>query len=633
MPDIHVLPPVLANQLAAGEVVERPASVVKELVENSIDAGASCISVSIIDGGISSIVVTDNGCGIKNDQCCNAFLRHATSKINSVEDLSAIESLGFRGEALAAISAVSSVTLTTREKGSETGMSVCVDAGTTLFAKEIACPEGTTFKVENLFSKTPARLRFLKSARFEAGHCADYISRMILAHPEVSFRYTQDGKTIYESFGDNDLKNAIFSVYGNHIYSHLLPVTFDDGYIKLDGFIGTQEISHANRNLESFFVNGRFVRSLALSNAVENAFLTKIMIGRYPFSLLRITVSPKEIDVNVHPSKMQIKFADENRVLEAVTKACSDALHPVVIPAISLKTDTPEPVKKEVPSIKVLSPVTTAPAAVPEKKDISDKTVPSQGLHYYSLKPFAPKDYSYKDTAADFRYNDFEKKSEQNSTPVYKISTPPVSAKPPVVQAPVQETLPIAKEYTVVGCVFNTYWIVEYDSNMYLIDQHAACERRLYEKYMAEEQGSASQSLLIPKSLVLSPNDFEAAEKHRTDLESIGFVFVQSGTYTYSVESVPFINGKLFEPEYLCEAIRIIENTGKAASKELVYESLVYSSCKHSIKAGDKISREEMIQLIDRFIENSIPLTCPHGRPVIIKLSKQEIEKGFKRIV
>lgn len=652
MPDIHVLSPIIANQIAAGEVVERPASVVKELVENSIDAGASCISVSIIDGGISSISITDNGCGIKADQCCDAFLRHATSKIKSTEDLACIDSLGFRGEALASIAAVSCVTLTTREKGSETGMRVCVDGGDTKFAKQIACPEGTTLKVENLFSKTPARLRFLKSPRFESGHCADYMSRMILAHPEISFRYAQDGKTIYESYGDSDLKNAIYCIYGNHIYSHLLPVAYDDGYIRVDGFVGTQEVSHANRNLESFFVNGRYIRSASLSTAVENAFLTKVMIGRYPFALIRITISPKEIDVNIHPSKTQIKFSDENRVLETVSKACSLALKPAIVPSISIEPRvlTAHPDKPSIPVAKIISPdpipamtvektvgksiFTILPSSASTQESI-DKSF--SGQHYYAPKEpnkQVPSYSDYREHSASYVYNDFEKQTPAEAdTPVFRITPSVPSEKHSAPETVVQQSLPISKEYTLVGCIFNTYWIIEFDNNMYLIDQHAACERKLYEKYMGEEPGTASQNLLIPANLSLTPEDFEIAEQYRTELEKIGFRFTKTAEFSYSVEAVPFINGKLFEADFLCEAVHLLNSSGKPITKELVYETLVFSSCKHSIKAGDRITKDEMIQLINLFIDKSIPLTCPHGRPVIIKLSKQEIEKGFKRIV
>lgn len=624
MPDIHVLPPILANQIAAGEVVERPASVVKELVENSIDAGASCISVSITDGGISSIIVTDNGCGIESTQCTDAFLRHATSKISTVEDLSSIDSLGFRGEALASISAVSSVTLTTRTANSDMGMTVCVDAGNILFAKEIACTQGTTIKVENLFSKTPARLRFLKTPRFEAGHCADFISRMILSHPDISFRYVQDGRTVYESYGDGVLKNTILSVYGNHIFSHLLPVEFDDGYLRIDGFIGTQEISHANRSLESFFVNGRYIRSTALSNALENAFLTKIMIGRFPFALIRITLSPKEIDVNIHPAKTQIKFANESRVANALTTACSTALKPVVIPQVTVQVQKSVTVDNK-PATSVSS----------SGNSISPKVVHEP--HYYASDVPSRKNSDtsvYNDRPSTYTYNDFHKKSESGSTPVYTVTSAVTRSETTKTAEPiVQDSLPITKEYTLIGCAFNAYWIIEFDDNLYLIDQHAACERKLYEKIMAEKQGCASQSLLIPAKLTLSPAEMELSELHRESLEKIGFRYEKSDSFTYSVTSVPFINGKLFKAEDICESIKIIENTGKASPEDLIYESLVYSSCKHSIKAGERITKEEMIALIDHFIENSIPLTCPHGRPVIIKLSRQEIEKGFKRIV
>lgn len=630
MPDIHVLSPILANQIAAGEVVERPASIVKELVENSIDAGASCISVSIYDGGISSIIVSDNGCGIKNDQCKSAFLRHATSKISSIEDLVSIDSLGFRGEALASIAAVSSVTMTTRVENADMGTTICVDGGEILFDKEIACTQGTTIKVENLFAKVPARLRFLKPARFEAGYCADFISRMILAHPEISFKYSQDGKTIYESYGDNDLKNAIFSVYGNHIYSHLLPVEFDDGYIKIDGYIGTQEVSHANRNLESFFVNGRFIRSSSLSNAVENAFLTKIMVGRYPFSLIRITISPKEVDVNIHPAKTQIRFINEVRVCESVSHTCSAALKPIIIPKISVPT----------PDSSFGPVITTSVTPENRREKESDEMHTPKGTHYYpsilNQEPITHKSYSeYRDVPSSYSYNDFDKKNVNSSTPVYSAASAFNSQRisKEAENTIVQDSLPITKEYKVIGCVFNAYWIIEYDNNLYLIDQHAACERKVYESLMSSDQGCASQLLFLPATVSLPPNDFELAERYREELERIGFRYVETDKLTFSVEAVPFINGKLFEANYLGEAIQIIEKMGKAAPKTLIYESLVSSSCKHSIKAGERITEKEMISLINEFIDASIPLTCPHGRPVMIKLSKQEIEKGFKRIV
>lgn len=631
MPDIHVLPPILANQIAAGEVVERPASIVKELVENSVDAGASCITVSIFDGGISSISVVDNGCGIKSNQCKDAFLRHATSKIQCTDDLSSIESLGFRGEALASIAAVSAVTMTTRTAESEMGIALCIDAGEIQYIKEVACTQGTSVKVENLFSKVPARLRFLKPARFEAGYCADYISRMILARPDISFKYTQDGKTIYESFGDNNLKNTIFSVYGNHVFSHVLPVDFDDGYLKIDGYIGTQEVSHANRSFESFFINGRFIRSTALANAVENAFLTKIMVGRYPFSVIRITIAPKEVDVNIHPAKTQIRFINESRVCDSVSQACSAALKAVVIPKINISASA---------VINKHSYFKETPSDLDNKdKELVRLNDDQKGSPFrYSVlstqsDAASSKQITYSDIHNSYSYSSFEQKSHETDIPVYSVPSSENQRPALKRQEIIQDSLPISKDYKLIGCAFNAYWIIEYDNNLYLIDQHAACERKLYERIMADDRGSASQALLLPVSISLPPNDFELAEKYRNELEKLGFRYLKSERLSYSVEAVPFINGVLFEANYLCEALSLIEKTGKAAPSDLIYESLVYASCKHSIKAGEKITEEEMTALINQYIDESIPLTCPHGRPVMIKISKQEIEKGFKRIV
>ena len=293
MPKIHVLPPHLANQIAAGEVVERPASIVKELVENAIDAGATAVSVSLQDGGLSSILVSDNGCGLSPEDAPNAFLRHATSKISTAEDLNAISSLGFRGEALASIGAVASVTMVTRPQGADVGTKIIFDNGCLISQQETACVFGTSLRVENLFAKVPARLKFLKSPRTEAGYCGDYMARMLLCRPDIAFRFMHNEKLIYETFGDGEMKNAVFALYGTAVAEKLCRVDFDNGYMKLEGYIGNQEISRPNRTMESLFVNGRYIRSIPLSAAIERAYDTRMMVGRYPFAALHLTLSPR----------------------------------------------------------------------------------------------------------------------------------------------------------------------------------------------------------------------------------------------------------------------------------------------------------------------------------------------------
>ncbi len=311
---IKVLPPALANQIAAGEVVERPASVVKELVENALDACATAITVDITDGGLSSIRVTDNGSGILPEDCPTAFLRHATSKISTQEDLTAIGTLGFRGEALASIGAVSQVTMTTRVQGGEWGTRIVFDNGKLVSNEACSCVFGTTIQVDNLFAKVPARLKFMRSARSEAGYIGDFMARAILGRPDIAFRFLSNGKCVYETYGDGKLKNAIFCVYGAQITDRLLPVLLDNGYVRIEGFVGNQEVSRPNRSMETLFVNGRYIRSIGLFSAIQKAYDTRMMAGRYPFALLNITIAKEEVDVKVHPAKTEVRFVDQPRV-------------------------------------------------------------------------------------------------------------------------------------------------------------------------------------------------------------------------------------------------------------------------------------------------------------------------------
>ena len=651
MPTIKVLPPVLANRIAAGEVVERPASIVKELVENAIDAGSTSIFAAIEDGGVSSIVVTDNGCGIPEDQCENAFLRHATSKVSSADDLDCIETLGFRGEALASIAAVSCTTMTTRTHGGGTGFSVCMDSGDVRFRKELMSPAGTTIRVENLFAKVPARLRFLKSARIEAGYCADLMSRIMLAHPEISFRYSQDGKSVYETSGNGSLKEVIYALYGKNIFNHIIPVDYDDGYCKIYGFIGTQEVSHANRSLQSFFVNGRYIRSQLLSNSVENAFLTKIMVGRFPFAVLNITLSPKEVDVNIHPAKTQVRFADENRIADIVTLSCTNALQTkTIIPQVAIK-NTAQVSKENAAGATTITDVDTLPHNAEKYPPAENEVIKddsqskgsqgSIGTHLYKefLKAGAiPSEKSVlKDVASDFVYSSFSSQKQQNGQPVFQAQNAKDADFNPkdslMRNRSEQAALPIQNSYKLIGCLFNAYWLMEYGEALYIIDQHAACERRLYEKFIAEEKPCGSQILLSAASLPVTPIEQNVLEKYKTELEKIGFRFAVRETASVAIEAVPVINGSQFSPAFILEAASILEKNAKAASRDFAYKALVSASCKKAIKAGDIITETEMRALIDSFLEEGIPLTCPHGRPVVVSLSKTEIEKNFKRIV
>lgn len=655
MAKIHVLPPHLANQIAAGEVVERPASIVKELVENAIDAGATAITVSLHDGGLSSILVTDNGSGIAHEDAPNAFLRHATSKISSAEDLSAISSLGFRGEALASIGAVSVVTMLTRIKGSEVGTKIVFDNGQMLTNQESACVPGTSIRVENLFAKVPARLKFLKSPRTESGYCGDYMARMILCRPDIAFRFLHNDKVIYETFGDGEVKHAVFALYGAAVAEKLCRVEFDNGYMKLEGYIGNQEISRPNRTMESLFVNGRYIRSMGLSSAIERAYDTRMMVGRYPFAALHLTISPLEVDVNVHPAKTQVRFADEARVAFGFTAACAEALKPKVVPQMQLslvskdrsEVNKPSPLSHIVEPQKPIStikPVQASTSAIESyRKDGEERKLIKYGVEVPTPQRMRENSFT------DYRYNSFTRKegASVGGIPVYKVETKPLYEKidasasasgmgaaiPFSTEKVVQEELAIDLSFQILGCAFNSYWIIEQGDSLFLIDQHAACERRLYEEFSARKTNVSSQELLVPEHLVLQPREFEQAMEYQKELEELGYRFEKDGALSLLISAVPVLNGMAFDGNFIHDALNAVGEAGRGAARALVRDRIVTASCKHAIKAGEPIDKKEMEELLRLYLKEGTPLTCPHGRPVMVKISRREIEKNFKRIV
>lgn len=614
---IHILPPQISNQIAAGEVVERPASIVKELVENSLDAGATSVSVSLVDGGLSSIHIVDNGCGIDNAEVSKAFLRHATSKISKAEDLDAIQSLGFRGEALSSIGAVALVTMITRQEEAALGTKLVFDNGTMISQQAYGCVSGTSIKVENLFAKVPARLKFMRSPRTEAAYCADFISRMILCRPDISFRFIHNDKTVYETFGDGKLKNAISALYGNEIVPKLRQVSFDNGYMKIKGYIGTQEISRPNRTMESLFVNGRYIKSTALCNAIERAYDTRMMNGRYPFAVLNLTLSPREVDVNVHPAKTQIRFADEDRIAYGFTAACSQALRQAVTPKAVL------PLSKAIAQ-KEQNSQTDAVNKATYQCSISQGSTPH--AERYSVK--IPDKEARRENA--YRFNSFEQNiTVTNPLPIYQHDKKN-KAIPDEVQ---QVNLAIEQPYSVLGCAFQSYWIIEQGDELYLIDQHAACERKNYEAYLRRLPYQVSQQLLVPEKISLLPREMSQALAYKTELEELGYRFDKAGETSIRIHAVPVLNGKLFETQYFHDALNAIGEVGSLAVKELVKAKLISAACKHAIKAGDRIQEHELHALLKEYLKEEIPLTCPHGRPVMVRLSKRDIEKDFKRIL
>lgn len=662
MNKIRVLPPHLANQIAAGEVVERPASIVKELVENAIDAGASAVTVSLHEGGLSSILVADNGSGISPEDAPNAFLRHATSKISSAEDLDAINSLGFRGEALASIGAVAVVTMLTRTKDSDTGTKIVFDNGQMLTNQESACVFGTSIRVENLFAKVPARLKFLKSARTEAGYCGDYMTRMILCRPDIAFRFLHNDKVVYETYGDGELKSAVFALYGSAVAEKLCRVEFDNGYMKLEGYIGNQEISRPNRSMESLFVNGRYIRSMALNNAIERAYDTRMMVGRYPFAALHLTISSREVDVNVHPAKTQVRFADEARVAYGFTSACAQALRSKVVPQMKLPISGKPENMQETVQKPVNQNAQTVSSSVAHKGDIpsyssvisssTQKAGETQKLVKYGI--VVPDRNQLKENASmPYRYNNFPVKKEapEGGIPTFKVESRVESSRKALElekteeetkensssnnrsHKPVQESLELDMAYKILGCAFNSYWIVEQGDSVFFIDQHAACERRLYEEFSVRKTNVSSQELLVTEHLVLQPREFEQAVEYKKELEELGYRFETEGALGLRISAVPVLNGTVFDGAFIHDALNAVGEAGRGAARALVRDKIISASCKHAIKAGEAIDKKEIEELLRLYLRDGTPLTCPHGRPVMVKISRREIEKNFKRIV
>ncbi len=606
---IHVLKPHVANQIAAGEVVERPSSVVKELVENAIDAGATAVTVQIENGGMRSIIVSDNGCGIAREDCRNAFLRHATSKISTSDDLSHIMTLGFRGEALASIASVSRVTMTTRPMDTEVGTKLLIDNGTIISEEDVSCVFGTTFTVEELFASVPARLKFLKSTRTEAGYIGDYIGKMILSRPDVSFRFVTDGKTVYETYGDGDLFNAVYCVYGTNVAQKLVPVDYDNGYMKVSGYLGLPEISRNNRAFQTLFVNGRSIHSIAVSTAVAQAYDTRLMIGKFPFFVLNLSLAPQEVDVNVHPTKAEVRFADENRVFTSVASASKLALS-----SNSMHIESAfDNVMPRQPEIR------------PEK-DPGNVSTQRTKIDFHEFAVNKENKFSYRES--DF--HTFRESGRTGDVPVFTVHAASKNEKP---QAEQPTALFSDEPFDVIGCVFLTYWIVTRGDMMFLIDQHAAHERRLYDDLVARRIEISSQTLLVPRQVTLTPSEMSIWETNQDAFTELGFGLTRSGALTLTMLEIPVLNAQMLDEGYLHAVLSVLSESEKDIKTALVRERLMQAACKHAVKGGEAIDRNEIGDLLESFMKGEVPLTCPHGRPVIVRISKTELEKMFRRIV
>lgn len=643
MKRIKVLSTLVSNQIAAGEVIERPASVVKELVENAIDAMSKSVTVETTGGGIEYIRVADNGGGINADDVRTAFMRHATSKISESTDLERIATLGFRGEALASIASVARVSIKTRTHGNDYGTLFVIEGGEEKELSQCGCPEGTTVEIRDLFFNVPARLKFLKNPRSESAYIADYIARMIMARPNVAFTLIQNGNTVYKSAGDGNLFNAIYAVYGSGVIDNLRRLSYDDGYIKITGYVGTETLSQSTRAKQSFVVNGRYIKSQKLSYAVQRAFETRIMKGKFPFIVLNIAISSHEIDVNVHPNKLDVRFKNEERVCNSVTKTVLAALvntgiADANIEKTSMKTAINKASSAKVQTSKIVGRSTDAASNSRIFKE--DERI-IWGNMLSAERPSTLSEYSVSNLRACYRsesnrdeLNPFPARAadmgeSEETVPTVFIKKRAVSAE----QTQINETLLEKEKFEVKGCLFDTYWIIEQGNTVFFLDQHAAHERKLYNEYINVPEKPKSQVLLVPQTVKLDAREYDTLINNLSELETIGFDIEDFGAMTISVRAVPAFIGSLHIGSFISDAVAAIRSFGKKAQSELLRASLIQSACKHAIKAGQRISDEEIQALLEYYSANGAPLTCPHGRPVMVKMTKKDFEKMFKRVV
>ena len=624
---IQILDQDTINQIAAGEVVERPASVVKELMENAIDAGATAVTVEIRQGGIGFIRITDNGCGIPKEELPLAFLRHSTSKIHSAADLLTVASLGFRGEALSSIAAVSQVELITKTTDSLTGSRYRIEGGEEKGLEEVGAPEGTTFISRNLFFNTPARRKFLKTETTEAGHVADLVEKIALSHPEISIRLIVNNQNRLHTSGNHNLKDIIYTIYGREIAGSLLSVSEEREGMQISGFIGKPVIARGNRNFENYFINGRYIKSRLISKAIEDGYKSYMMQHKYPFTLLHFTIEPELIDVNVHPSKMELRFKDGEAVYQMVYHAVTSALSgKELIPTASL----PEP-------------------RVPNQPEVSgQQKTQSQAEGYSHPKNSSASDNgSFPKAPSSHGPEPFEKK-RMEAMGIVKEPPSPYGKEPPVppsAEEKKEEQMELfdgrllseeaRKRHRLIGQVFDTYWLVEYDGSLYIIDQHAAHEKVLFEQNFAslKSREYTSQYISPPIILSLSMREAELLNRSIDVFRQVGFEIEPFGGSEFAVRAVPGNLLSLAKKELLMEMIDSLSEEGGRIAPESVYDRIATMSCKAAVKGNTNLSFAEADQLIDSLLKLENPYQCPHGRPTIISISKYEMEKKFKRIV
>lgn len=668
MPEIQLLDQATINQIAAGEVIDRPSSVVKELLENAIDAKATAITVEIKDGGISFIRITDNGCGIEKDQVRKAFLRHATSKLHTIDDLLDIGSLGFRGEALSSIAAIAQVELISKPPEAMLGISYQIEDGEEKSLTQIGAPDGTTILVRNLFYHVPARKKFLKTAATEGNYINQLMENMAMLRPDISMRFINGGQNKLYTSGNGRLKDLIYTIYGREISSNVLEINYECPLFAVTGYIGKPIISRGNRTFENYYINGRFVKSRLIAAAIEQAYKPFMMQHRYPFTVLHIKIKPELIDVNVHPAKMEVRFQQENEIYELLAGAIENTLRgKEFIPDVSddgkaekkvqEKQKLPEPFEqRRLQAMKEIIPPPPAEHKTQneQKPSAEHKTQSEQKLPRNEEQPKvlsklsepvceykAEKKQTIKDSDSKWESaSGIHKRIGQDvSQTVNQMPTQPEQK----LEKTEQQTLftePLLSEkarihHRLIGQLFDTYWLIQYGNQLYIMDQHAAHEKVNYERLMEAYRKKERITQFVSPPMVISLTRAEEAilEEFKSEFERIGFTIEPYGGREYAISEIPANLYGINEKDLFLEMLSDLEDRGSMQPSELIASKLASMSCKAAIKGGQKISFQEADALMSQLLTLENPYACPHGRPTIITMTKYELEKKFKRIV
>lgn len=682
MPQIHILDSETIDKIAAGEVVERPSSVVKELVENAIDAGAAAVTVEARDGGIEFIRVTDNGCGMEQGQLRTAFLRHATSKIADASDLTRIRSLGFRGEALSSIAAVSRTEVVTKTPESVTGNRILLEGSKEVAFEEVGAPDGTTFLVKNLFFNTPARRKFLKQPATEGGYIADLMEHLALSRPDISFKFVLGGQVRFHTSGNGDLKEVIYRIYGRDVANALVPIQVEKDGVRIEGYLGKPEQVRSNRNFEIYFLNGRFIRSSVVSKAIEEGYKEYLMQHKFPLCVLHITMDTERVDVNVHPAKMDVRFSDAMRFSDFVTEAVRTCLQSrEMIREASLSSDrehreamrserqenkglfTPEPFEqRRTGQYRVMEDAKYKASGTSKKEFMHNpvwKRVKSEKIAENPSKIDIPvsgdsekRDDFFVETEEASAVSDDAKQAAEPKVPapdvpVTEASAPDVPA--PEASAPVRGngdrqldlfeekilTAENRRRFRVIGQVFETYWLIEFEDKMLMVDQHAAHEKVNYERLMRQfrEKHVLSQSLMPPVIVSLSGQEEAVLKEHMEVFLGLGFEIEDFGGSEYALRGVPVDLYGCDERGMFLAVLDQLAEGGSFGGVRVIEEKIASMSCKAAVKGNNALSFAEAESLIDELLTLDNPYNCPHGRPTIIAMSRAEMDRKFKRIV